>query len=104
MDLNKLMKQAQKMQAQMAETQERLGDITVEATSGGEKVKVTANALQQILSLSIDPEVVDPDDVEMLEDLILGAIREAQREAKSRQEAEMSKVTGGMGLPPGMMG
>jgi hypothetical protein len=104
MDINKLMKQAQKMQAQMAETQARLADIELSTTAGGGAVEVTANAKQEITAISIKPEAVDPDDVEMLEDLILGAIKEVQKLARDRQESEMAKVTGGMGLPPGMIG
>jgi len=103
-DINKLMKQAQKMQTQMAETQARLADIELSTTAGGGVVEVTANAKQEITGLTIKPEAVDPDDVEMLEDMILGAIKEVQKLARERQEAEMSKVAGGMGLPPGMMG
>lgn len=100
MDINKLMKQAQKMQSQVADAQAALKSVTVEATTGGGKVKVVANAHLEVQSISIDPEVVDPDDVEMLEDLILSAVQEAQRLAKAKQESEMAKVTGGMGLPP----
>ncbi len=104
MDINQLMKQAQKMQAKMAKAQERLEEIEVSATAGGGVVEVRANAKQEILGISIKPEAVDPDDVEMLEDLILGALKEVQKLARDEQEAEMGKVTGGMGMPPGLMG
>jgi DNA-binding YbaB/EbfC family protein len=102
-DINKLMKQAQKMQSQVADAQAALKSVTVEAAAGGGKVKVVANAHLEVQSISIDPEVVDPDDADMLEDLVLSAVQEAQRLAKAKQEEEMAKVTGGMGLPPGLM-
>lgn len=104
MDINKLMKQAQKMQSAMKEAQEKLADITVSAKTGGGMVEVTANAKLEITAIKIDPEVVDPDDAEMLEEMVLGAVKEAQRLAQARQEEEMGKVTGGLGMPPGMLG
>lgn len=104
MNIQKLMKQAQQMQSKMAEAQEKLKDITVEGSAGGGKVTVVANAVSEIQSIKIDPEVVDPEDTDLLEDLILGAVKEAQRLARERQEQEMAGVTGGMGLPPGLLG
>jgi DNA-binding YbaB/EbfC family protein len=104
MDIQKLMKQAQKMQSAMQEAQEKLGDITVTSTAGGGMVEVTANGKLEVTAIKIKPEVVDPDDVDMLEDMILGAVKEAQKAAKARQEEELGKVTGGMGMPPGLMG
>jgi DNA-binding YbaB/EbfC family protein len=103
MDLGKLMKEAQKMQGKMAEAQERLGSIEVTGSSGGGAVQVRANARQEITGLSIQPEVITPDDPELLEDMLLVAIKDAQRLARERQEEEMAKVTGGLGLPPGML-
>ncbi len=102
MDLAKMMKQAQKMQKDMAATQASLADKTVEASAGGGKVTVTATAAGDITGIRIDPSVVDPADVEMLEDLILTGIRSALAEGRKVAESEMKKVTAGMGLPPGM--
>jgi hypothetical protein len=101
--LSGLLKQAQKMQEAMQEVQESLVNIKVDGSAGGGMVNVTANAAQDILEIKIDPEVVDPDDVEMLEDLILAAVNQALENAKKRSQEEMSSVTGGM-MPnlPGM--
>ena len=97
-----MLKQAQKMQKDMAVTQASLAGRTVEATAGGGKVTVTATAGGDITGIRIDPSVVDPADVEMLEDLILTGIRGALAEGRKVAEAEMKKVTAGMALPPGM--
>ena len=97
-----MMKQAQKMQKDMATTQAALASRTVEATAGGGKVTVTATAGGDITGIRIDPSVVDASDVEMLEDLILTGVRAALTEGRKVAEAEMKKVTAGMGLPPGM--
>jgi DNA-binding YbaB/EbfC family protein len=97
--MSNLMKQAQKMQKQMMEIQEELADRTVEATVGGGMVTVVANGQQDILSIKIDPEVVDPNDVEMLQDLILAAVNEAHRKAQEMMNQEMSKLTGGLKIP-----
>ena len=102
MDLSKMMKQAQKMQKDMATTQAALASRPVEATAGGGKVTVTATAGGDITGIRIDPSVVDASDVEMLEDLILTGVRAALTEGRKVAEAEMKKVTAGMGLPPGM--
>ncbi|HGE70130.1 TPA: YbaB/EbfC family nucleoid-associated protein [Candidatus Poribacteria bacterium] len=99
MKLDNIMKQAQKMQKQMMEIQEELANRTVEATVGGGVVTVTANGQQQILSIRIDPEVVDPNDVDMLQDLILAAVNEALRKAQELMTAEMNKLTGGLKIP-----
>jgi len=98
-NMNKMMKQVQKMQAEMARLQEELGERTVEATAGGETIKVTANGKQEVLEIKIQPEVVDPEDVEMLEDLVLAAVNEALRKAQEMVNEEMSKITGGMKIP-----
>jgi DNA-binding YbaB/EbfC family protein len=104
MNIQKLMKQAQKMQSAMQEAQEKLGEIVVTSSTGGGMVEVSANAKLEVTSITIKPEVVDPDDVEMLEELVLGAVKEAQKLAKARQDEEMGKVAGGLGMPPGLLG
>jgi len=93
------MKQAQKMQKQMMEIQEELANRTVEASVGGGMVTVVANGQQEIMAIRIDPEVVDPNDVEMLQDLILAAVNEAHRKSQELMTEEMSKLTGGMKIP-----
>jgi len=94
-----MMKQAQKMQAQLAKIQEEMAEKTVEASAGGGMVAVTANGRQQILSIRIEPEVVDPEDVEMLQDLIVAGVNEALKKAQDMMAEEMSKVTGGLQIP-----
>ena len=94
-----LMKQAQKMQQDLAKAQEELSNKIVEGTSGGGMVKVEMNGKNQVLSIKIDPEVVDPDDIEMLEDLIIAALNEAQEKVNQTSESELSKLTGGMKIP-----
>ena len=96
-----MMKQAQKLQAKLARAQEELGTKEVEATSGGGMVTVRASGHQDILSVKINPEVVDPEDVEMLEELVLAAIQQARQKAADMAEAEMQKATAGL-IPPGM--
>ncbi|MDR1663630.1 MAG: YbaB/EbfC family nucleoid-associated protein [Clostridiales bacterium] len=97
MNLNSLMKQAQKMQKQMAEMQDELAGKTLETSSGGGAVKVTISGDKQIKELTISPDVVDPDDVEMLQDLVLTAVNEAIRQMNELYEKQMSGLTGGMG-------
>ena len=93
-----MMKQAQKLQKQMLEMQEEIAKKTVEGTAGGGMVKVIANGHQDILEVKIEPEVVDPEDVELLEDLIVAAIANAKEKAKSLMEDEMGKIIpGGLG-------
>lgn len=99
MKMNNIMKQAQKVQKQMMEVQEELANRTVEATVGGGMVAVVANGQQDIMAIRIDPEVVDPNDVEMLQDLILAAVNEAHRKAQELMNTEMSKLTGGLKIP-----
>ena len=98
MNLNKLMKQAQKMQEQMAKTQSELESKTVEVSTGGGKVKVTANGAGDVLAIKIDKEVVDPNDVEFLEEMVLSAVQQAAEQGKALAQSEMSKITGGLGL------
>ncbi len=93
------MKQVQKMQVEMARLQEELGERRVESTVGGGVVRVVANGKQEILSLEIKPEAVDPEDVEMLQDLILAAVNEALRKSQEMVSSEMGKLTGGMNIP-----
>ena len=100
--LGKFLKQAQKMQTEMTRVQEELAQREVEASAGGGAVKAVARCDGTIASIKIDPKVVDPKDVEMLEDLILGAVTNALQTAKKTQEEELGKVTAGMNLP-GMM-
>ncbi|MFC1490254.1 YbaB/EbfC family nucleoid-associated protein [Candidatus Latescibacterota bacterium] len=90
-----MMKQAQKLQKQMLDIQNEVGDKTVEGTSGGGMVKVTVNGRQEILDIKIDPEVVDPDDVELLEDLVLAAVNNGMEKAKGVMEGEMGKLIPG---------
>src|SRR2546430_17626330 len=100
--LGKFLKQAQKMQAEMQRVQEDLAKREVEGTSGGGAVKAIARCDGSIAAIKIDPKVVDPKDVEMLEDLVVGAVTNALQTAKKTQEEEMGKVTAGMNFP-GMM-
>ncbi len=102
MNIQKMMKQAQKMQEQLAQTQAELAEKTVEATAGGGKVTVVANGGGDVLSIKISKDVVDPNDVEMLEDLILSGVKQAINKGKEMAQAEMGKLTSGMGLPPGL--
>src|SRR5205823_12196988 len=99
MNIQKMMKQAQKMQEQLAQTQAELAEKTVEATAGGGKVTVIANGAGDVLSIKISKDVVDPEDVEMLEDLVLSGVKQAVAKGKQMAEAEMGKITAGMGLP-----
>jgi DNA-binding YbaB/EbfC family protein len=94
-----MMKQAQKLQSQMMKLQEEMAEKTVETAAGGGMVKVVANGRQQIVSISIEKEVVDPDDVEMLQDLVLAAVNDALAKSQEMVTAEMSKLTGGMNIP-----
>lgn len=97
MNMNNLMKQAQKMQKQMEEAQVSLAEKTLETTSGGGAVKIVITGKKEIQSIKINPEVVDSDDVEMLEDLILSAVNEAIRQAEEMANSTLGKITGGMG-------
>ena len=99
MNINQLMKQAKKMQAKMAELQAELEQKTVESSAGGGMVKVIANGKYEILSITIDPEVVNAEDIEMLQDLILAAVNDALRKAQEMVAEEMNKLTGGLKIP-----
>jgi len=100
--MGNMMKQAQKLQSKMLRLQEEMAEKTVEVTSGGGMVKVVANGRQQILSIQIEKEVVDPDDVEMLQDLVLAAVNDALLKSQEMVTTEMNKLTGGLNIP-GMM-
>ncbi|MES2996490.1 MAG: YbaB/EbfC family nucleoid-associated protein [Verrucomicrobiota bacterium] len=99
MNIQKLMKQAQQMQAGLAAKQEELGKRVVEATAGGGKVTVSATCAGDVVSIKIDPSVVDSSDVEFLEDLVLKGVQEAISKGKTEAAAEMGKLTGGLGIP-----
>jgi len=104
-NMGQIMKQAQKFQTKMAKLQEELSERTVEASAGGGMVTVVANGGQDVLSINIDREVVDRDDVEMLQDLIMAAVNDALTKAKAMMNEEMGQLTKGMNIPgmPGMM-
>jgi DNA-binding YbaB/EbfC family protein len=99
MNLNKLMKQAQKMQEQMAKTQAELEEKTVEVSAAGGKVKVTANGAGDVVSIKIDKEIVDPNDVEFLEEVVLSGVQQAIEQGKALAQTEVSKITGGLRIP-----
>ncbi|PTM56952.1 YbaB/EbfC family nucleoid-associated protein [Desmospora activa] len=98
-NMNQMMKQMKKMQAQMAKAQEELGNKEVEATAGGGVVKVRMNGHKQLLDISIAPEAVDPEDVEMLQDMITAAVNEAMKKADELAAQDLGKLTGGLNLP-----
>jgi len=101
-DLGKMMKQVQKLQAEVARVQEEMKGERVEATAGGGVVRATANLHGEIQAIQIDPAAVDPADVNLLQDLILAALAEVQRAARAKAEEKMRAVTGGLPLPPGL--
>ena len=98
-DMGKLMKQAQQMQAKMMRVQEELEARMVEATSGGGMVTAVVNGKHELISLKIEKDVVDPEDVEMLQDLVVAAVNEGVRKAQEMAQEEMSKLTGGFRIP-----
>ncbi|MDD2390278.1 MAG: YbaB/EbfC family nucleoid-associated protein [Desulfobacterales bacterium] len=97
--MGNMMKQAQKLQAKMLKMQEELGEKTVESASGGGMVKVVANGKQKIVSIDIEKEVVNPDDIDMLQDLILAAVNDALLKSQEMVSTEMGKITGGLNIP-----
>ena len=99
MDMNQMMQQAQKMQLELARAQEEIHEMTYTATSGGGMVEATARGDGTIESLAIDPEAVDPDDVEMLQDMVIAAVNEALRGVAAEGEERMSAAAGGMSIP-----
>ena len=98
-NMNKMMKQVQKMQQEMLKMQEELANRTVESTAGGGVVKVVASGKNEIVSIEIKPEAVDPEDVEMLQDLVLAAVNEALKKAQEMINGEMARLTGGLKIP-----
>lgn len=101
-DMAKMMKSAQEMQGKMAQMQEDLANIMVQGESGAGLVKATATAKGELKGLDIDPSIFDPNEKEVVEDLILAAIKDAQQKASERSQTEMQKFAEEMGLPPGM--
>ncbi len=99
MDVNKMMQQVQQMQAEMARVQEELANETVEASAGGGMVTVTANGAGEITAIRIAPEAIDPDDPELLSDMVLGAVNEALRSANTMAQNRLGGLAGGLGLP-----
>lgn len=102
MNIAKMMKQAQQMQKKMGEMQAELATKEVSASVAGGKVTVVANGAGEVLSIKIDPTVVDPEDIELLEDLVLSGVKQAIEQGKEMSQAEMGKLTAGLGLPPGL--
>jgi len=98
-NIQKMLKEAQRMQTRMAETQAELAARTIESSAGGGKVKVVATGAGDIISIKIDPQVVDPQDVELLEDLVLAGVKQALEDAKNLAGDEMGKITGGLNIP-----
>ena len=98
-NMGKMMKQAQQLQTKMMKMQEELAGRTVEGTAGGGMIKAVANGKQQVVSITIEEEVVDPEDVEMLQDLILAAVNDALNRSQEMVSSEMGKLTGGMNIP-----
>ena len=98
-NMNSMMKQAQKLQKKMLKTQEELAKKTVEASSGGGMVKVVATGAQKIQSIVLEKEIIDPEDIEMLQDLILAAVNDALNKSQEMVSAEMGKLTGGFNIP-----
>jgi DNA-binding YbaB/EbfC family protein len=98
-NMSQMLKQAQKLQAEMARTQEELQNKTVEASAGGGVVQVVVSGKMEVVELKIKPEAVDPEDVEMLEDLVKAAVNEGLRKAQEMTAAEMGKLTGGLKIP-----
>ncbi|SDD19573.1 hypothetical protein SAMN02799630_02386 [Paenibacillus sp. UNCCL117] len=98
-NMNQMMKQVKKMQEQMLKAQEDLATKSIEGTAGGGVVSVTVNGQKKVTNVTIKPEAVDPDDVEMLQDLVLTAINDAMTKAEELAGKEMSKLTGGMNIP-----
>ena len=99
MDMKKMMRQAQRMQAELAKAQEEIKDLTFEATAGGGMVKAVATGDMAISSITIDPEAVDPEDVEMLQDMVAAAVNEALRGVSDMSAQRLSAATGGMSIP-----
>lgn len=102
MNMQKMMRQMQKMQADLARVQAELEEMTVEGTAGGGVVRVIVNGHQDVQEIKIEPDAVDPEDVEMLEDLLLAAVNDGLRKSRELSASEIEKVTGKVNLPPGL--
>ncbi len=98
-NMQKMMKQAQKMQSQLAKAQEEMNSKEIEGSAGGGMVKIVLTGAQELKSVTLDPEAVDPDDVEMLEDLIMAAFANAQEQVKQLNDSTFGSITGGMNIP-----
>lgn len=98
-NMNSIIRQAQKMQSQIAKVQSEIGDKVVEASTGGGMVVAEVNGNQELLSIKINPEVANPDDVEVLEEMIIGAVNQAMKTASDMMNQEVEKITGGLSLP-----
>ena len=98
-NMNNMIKQAQKMQEEMLKAQESLGEQIIETSVGGGAVSVKVNGKKEIMEIKLSPDAVDPDDVEMLEDMIVSAVNEALRKADEAAAGSLSKITGGMNIP-----
>lgn len=101
-NLGNLMKQAQEMQAKMQEMQQKLSEIEIEGSAAGGMVRVTLNGKHEMRDIKIDPSLVDPNDTEVLEDLVKAAFNDAKVKVEARMQEEMSQLTGGLNLPPGL--
>ena len=97
--MNNLVRQAQQMQAKIAKVQEEIGEKTIEASTGGGVVTATVNGKQELLKLTIDPDVLDPEDVEMVEEMVVGAVNQAMEAAGEMMNSEIEKITGGLSVP-----
>lgn len=97
--MNSIVRQAQKMQAQIAKVQEEIGKKKVEASTGGGVVTAVVNGKQELLDIRIDPEVLNPDDVELLQEMIVGAVNQAMKTAADMMDTEVEKITGGLSIP-----
>ena len=98
-NMNQIMKQAKKMQEEMEKTQADIEEREFESTSGGGVVKATVNGKREVVSLKIDPDVIDPEDSEMLEDLVIAAVNDAMKKADEYSSESMGKLTGGLNIP-----
>ena len=98
-NIQQLIQQAQRMQQQMAQKQAELAEKTVTAQSGGGMVTATVNGAHELLELSIDPDVIDPEDKEMLEDMVVAAVNQAMQQAEEKAQQELGKLAGGMNIP-----
>ncbi|HHX97117.1 MAG TPA: YbaB/EbfC family nucleoid-associated protein [Clostridia bacterium] len=98
-NMQKMLKQVQKMQADMVKIQEKLAEMTVEGTAGGGVVKIIMNGKQEVMDISLEPEILDPEDSELIEDLLMAAFNEALRKVQDLAEEQMGKATGGLNIP-----